>query len=71
MVTIGQRQKTQTMIAITKEVAKSFPNGALFDKTLLWIRVNQGLSPQKAEQYLNDVIETKGWVVVDGRIKAE
>jgi hypothetical protein len=66
----GSETKTRRMTLIAKEIAKHFPGSVDLDKMLLWIRVHVGLTPKKAEEYLNDVIDSHGWISKDGLITA-
>lgn len=63
--------KTERLNQITKKVASAFPNPVSRSKTILWIEFNIGLSKEKANAYLDSVIETKGWIEENGMIKAE
>lgn len=67
----GSFVKIQRHVEISKQIAKHLPAPVSYEKTLLWIRVNIGLSPTKAIEYLQDVLDSHGWVVEDGVIKPE
>jgi hypothetical protein len=62
--------KSQRLITIGREVAKHMPNGVPYDKIIMWIEWNIGLSKVKATEYLDAVIERYDWAVEDGVIKA-
>lgn len=59
--------KVRCLQIIAFEISRKFPEEVKYEKMLLWIRVNQGLSKEKAREYLNDVIESHSWHL-DGEI---
>ena len=63
--------KIERMKEIAKKIVKTFPAGAIYDKVILTLEVDMGLSNSRAHEYLDKVIEKQGWIVQNGVIKSE
>ena len=61
--------KAQRLQAIARMIAKTFPKGVSYDRMVSLVELEIGLSTQKAREYIDKVIEAKGWRVEDGIIK--
>jgi hypothetical protein len=65
----GSYVKVERLKQIGKEIARYFPEPVDYHKMVLWVEMNIGLSPVKAVEYIDKVIEAHGWIVEDGKIK--
>jgi len=64
----GSFFRKERMTRIKNEIAKHMPNGVSYEKILKWAMYEMGLTRQKAEEYLQLVIEMEEWDVKDGKI---
>jgi hypothetical protein len=67
----GSYVKIQRQKLIQKQIQSCFPKEVDVEKMILWTKLNIGLTREKAEEYINDVVEGNGWIVVEGKIKNE
>ena len=63
--------KLERLKQIQKQIASGFPNPVDYDRTVIWTELNIGLTKEKSQDYINKLIEGNGWVLVDGKIRAE
>jgi hypothetical protein len=67
----GSFIKIQRLKEIQKQIVSGFPNEVDYHRIILWTEMNVGLTTEKAEEYVNKLIEANGWFLIDGKIKAE
>lgn len=70
----GSFVKVERMVQIAKKIATglSGPEHVIsHEKLILWIELNIGLSPEKAEAYVKKICDGHGWVIEDDAIKPE
>lgn len=67
----GSFVKSERLKIISKQIKQELPNPVDLKKLRLWIEINIGLTPEKAESYISVVVEANGWVVNDGKICSE
>jgi hypothetical protein len=64
----GSFVKVERINQIRREIAKNLPNPVDLEKLRIWVECNIGLSKQKAEEYIDIVVSSAGWIIVDGKI---
>jgi len=67
----GSWVKTQKLKEIAKMISTKMPDGCNYDKLLIKIQFEMGLTESRAEEYIDLVCQAKGWIKQNGVIKGE
>lgn len=67
----GAYIKLERIKQIQKQIVSSFPGEVDFNKIVLWAEMNIGLTNETAQEYVTKIVEVNGWVLENGKIKAE
>lgn len=67
----GAYIKLERIKQIQKQIVNSFPAEVDFSKIVLWAEMNIGLTNETAQEYVTKIVEVNGWVLENGKIKAE
>jgi hypothetical protein len=66
----GSFIKVERLYEIKKAIIKGLPNPVDIDKLKLWVEMNIGLTPERAQDYIEKVVAASGWVIFEGKILA-
>ena len=57
---------------IAKAIAAGFNEGGIpYEKLLIMIQFDEGLTRERVEEYVDLVLKVKGWILYNGKIIAE
>jgi hypothetical protein len=56
---------------IKREIGKVISQGVPYESLLDWIEVQIGLRRETAKSYVDLIMRTEGWLLIDGKIVAE
>lgn len=65
----GATIRAERLNTIAKQIASYFPRGVKYENIISAIQLNYGLTRKKAEEYIQIILDAKGWIVLDGIIK--
>lgn len=64
--------KKQRLDKIAKAIAEGFASGGVsYEKLLVMIQFNEGLTRKTAAEYVDLILQAKGWMIIEGKIVAE
>lgn len=67
----GSWVKSQRLAEISRTIASTMPKGCDYEKLLIKIQFEMGLTVNRAEEYVDLVCLAKGWINNNGIIKGE
>lgn len=68
----GAYTKKLRLDKITKAITQSFDAGGVpYEKLITWIQFEEGLTRSTAEEYIELILQAKGWILIDGKIVAQ
>lgn len=65
--------KSMRIREIKREIGKGISQGAgvPLEKLLDWIEITMGLRRETAKSYVDLIMRTEGWILIEGKIHAE